>query len=241
MNTTLETAIKLAGNVDALLAEKEVKDVSVILIPPFTFIHNVFDVVRKTKIKVGAQNCASEAKGAYTGEVSAEMISSVGAEYVIIGHSERRQYYNENDKILTKKLERAYEANLVPIFCIGEKLQEREKGLHMDVVKSQLENALFNFDKDKIKKTIIAYEPVWAIGTGKTATPQQAQEMHSFIRKTIDEKYGTEIAKNVHIVYGGSVKPTNAKELFSQNDIDGGLIGGASLKAEDFVQIVCSF
>ncbi len=241
MNTVLESAIRLAGDVDTLIAEKGTGNTTVILIPPFPFIHNVLDVINTNKIKAGAQNCASEPKGAFTGEVSAEMIASTGAEYVIIGHSERRQYFAENDEILTKKLERAYEAGLTPIFCVGEKLDERESGKHFEVVEAQLTNALLKFDAEKINNTIIAYEPVWAIGTGKTATPDQAQEMHAFIRKVVADKYGTEVANDIPVLYGGSVKPANAKELFAQPDIDGGLIGGASLKAGDFVQIVHSF
>ncbi len=241
MNTLLESAIRLAGDVDSLLAERNPGDVTVILIPPFPFIHNVADVIDRTKIKVGAQNCASEAEGAYTGEVSAAMIESTGAEYVIIGHSERRQYFGENDEILSKKLKLVLENDLIPIFCIGEKLEEREAGKQFEVVENQLKNTILSLNKDDVKKLVIAYEPVWAIGTGKTATPEQAQEIHAHIRKLLGNKFGTDIANQIPVLYGGSVKPGNAKELFAQPDIDGGLIGGASLKANDFVDIINSF
>ncbi len=241
MNTLLESAIRLAGEVDALLSERNPGDVTVVLIPPFPFIHNVADVIDRTKIKVGAQNCASEAEGAYTGEVSAAMIASTGSEYVIIGHSERRQYFGENDEILSKKLKLALENDLIPIFCIGEKLEEREAGKQFEVVENQLKNTILSLSVDDVKKLVIAYEPVWAIGTGKTATPDQAQEIHAHIRKLLADKFGTDIANEVPVLYGGSVKPGNAKELFAQPDIDGGLIGGASLKANDFVDIINSF
>ena len=241
MNTLLESAIRLAGDVDALLSERNPGDVTVVLIPPFPFIHNVADVIDRTKIKVGAQNCASEAEGAYTGEVSAAMIASTGSEYVIIGHSERRQYFGENDEILSKKLKLALENDLIPIFCIGEKLEEREAGKQFEVVENQLKNTILSLSVDDVKKLVIAYEPVWAIGTGKTATPDQAQEIHAHIRKLLADKFGTDIANEVPVLYGGSVKPGNAKELFAQPDIDGGLIGGASLKANDFVDIINSF
>ena len=241
MNTLLESAIRLAGDVDALLSERNPGDVTVVLIPPFPFIHNVADVIDRTKIKVGAQNCASEAEGAYTGEVSAAMIASTGSEYVIIGHSERRQYFGENDEILSKKLKLALENDLIPIFCIGEKLEEREAGKQFEVVENQLKNTILSLSGDDVKRLVIAYEPVWAIGTGKTATPDQAQEIHAHIRKLLADKFGTDIANEVPVLYGGSVKPGNAKELFGQPDIDGGLIGGASLKANDFVDIINSF
>jgi triosephosphate isomerase len=241
MNTLLESAIKLAGDVDELLSENNPGDVTVVLIPPYPFIHPVLDVIDRNKIKVGAQNCASEPKGAYTGEVSAEMIASTGAEYVIIGHSERREYFGENDEILSKKLSLALENDLTPIFCIGEKLEEREAGKQFEVVENQLKNTVLSLDEKNIQKLVIAYEPVWAIGTGKTATPEQAQEIHAFIRKLIGEKFGTKIANEIPVLYGGSVKPGNAKELFAKPDIDGGLIGGASLKAKDFVDIINSF
>jgi triosephosphate isomerase len=169
------------------------------------------------------------------------MVKSTGADYVILGHSERRAYYGETDEILKDKVNLALENDLTPIFCIGEVLEEREADKHFDVVKSQIENGLYHLSADEFSKIVLAYEPVWAIGTGKTASPEQAQEMHAFIRKTLAEKYGEEAADNTSILYGGSCKPSNAKELFSNPDVDGGLIGGASLKAEDFQGIIVAF
>jgi triosephosphate isomerase len=187
---------------------------------------------------LGAQNCASEPSGAYTGEVSAMMIKSTGAEYVIIGHSERRSYYHEDDRLLNKKTILALNSGLKVIFCCGEVKGEREEGKHFIVVKRQLEEGLFTLPPEEMKKVVIAYEPVWAIGTGLTATPDQAQEMHKYIRSLVREKYGIECAEELTILYGGSCKPSNAQEIFSKPDVDGGLIGGASLKKEDFVAIV---
>jgi triosephosphate isomerase len=189
-------------------------------------------------VAVGAQNCASEPSGAYTGEVSAFMIKSTGAEYVIIGHSERRTYYHEDDKLLNKKTILALNSGLKVIFCCGEVKEEREAEKHFIIVKRQLEEGLFTLSSDEINKIIIAYEPVWAIGTGLTATPEQAQEMHQYIRGLVSEKYGNECAKQMPILYGGSCKPSNAAEIFSKPDVDGGLIGGASLKKEDFIAII---
>ncbi|MBN1985572.1 MAG: triose-phosphate isomerase, partial [Prolixibacteraceae bacterium] len=193
------------------------------------------------RIGVSAQNCAAEAKGAFTGEVSAEMVKSTGAEYVILGHSERREYYGETSEILNKKLALALENELTPIYCCGEPLEIREAGTQNSFVKQQLEETIFNLSPEDFKKLVIAYEPIWAIGTGKTATSDQAQEIHAFIRSTIAEKFGQEIAEGVSILYGGSCKPSNAKELFANKDVDGGLIGGASLKAEDFLGIINGF
>jgi triosephosphate isomerase len=193
------------------------------------------------KVALGAQNCASEVSGAFTGEVSASMIKSTGAEYVIIGHSERRSYYHEDDALLNKKVLLALANGLTPIFCIGEVLAERESNKHFDVVKTQLEKGLFSLTSDDFKKIVLAYEPVWAIGTGKTATSDQAQEIHKFIRDTVAAKYGKEIAEGVSILYGGSCKASNAKELFANPDVDGGLIGGAALVAADFQGIITAF
>ncbi|MQY78595.1 MAG: triose-phosphate isomerase, partial [Bacteroidetes bacterium] len=181
---------------------------------------------------------ASEPGGAYTGEISVEMIQSTGTKYVIIGHSERRAYFGEDDQILNKKVKLAMAKNLIPIFCCGERLEEREKGIHFDVVRNQLDKGLFDLEESEFRKIIIAYEPVWAIGTGVNATPDQAQEIHRFIRNLIAERYGNETAESISILYGGSCKPSNAKELFANPDVDGGLIGGASLKANDFFAVI---
>jgi triosephosphate isomerase len=213
----------------------------VVLCTPFIHLTEVSNVITKDSLFLGAQNCASEASGAYTGEVSVEMISSTGAEYVIIGHSERRSYYNESDALLNKKVKLALAAGLTPIFCCGEVLAEREAGNHMKVVKNQIDNGLFDLSPEDFTKVVIAYEPVWAIGTGVTASSDQAQEMHKAIREMIAEKYGNQLADGISILYGGSCKPSNAAELFANADVDGGLIGGASLSAADFMGIVNAF
>jgi len=181
------------------------------------------------------------ANGAYTGEVSASMLKSTGISTVILGHSERREYFNETDESLAKKVDAVLANNMRTIFCFGEELADRKAGNEETVVEGQIKNALFHLDASAFKSIVLAYEPVWAIGTGETATPEQAQDMHAFIRKTLENKYGTEVANTVSILYGGSVKPANAKEIFSKPDVDGGLIGGASLKAEDFFAIVNAF
>ncbi len=238
MNTGLHDGLELANSVNKL-NEKLTGDTIVIVAPPFTHLSEVKRVLTVTKL--AAQSCASEQNGAYTGEISVDMLKSVGTEYVIIGHSERRSYYHETNSILVKKVNLLLSGGLKPIFCIGEVLPEREAGKHFDVVKSQLTEGLFHLDKDAFIKVIIAYEPVWAIGTGVTASPAQAQEMHKFIRDQIAARYGKDIANNTSILYGGSCKASNARELFSNPDVDGGLIGGASLKAEEFIQIADSF
>ena len=238
MNTLLHDGLELANNINEM-AKNKTSDAIVIIAPPYTHLGEVKKML--TNVKLSAQNCASELNGAYTGEVSVDMLKSVGVEYVIIGHSERRTYYNETNMLLVKKVNLLLAANLKPIFCIGEVLQERESGIHFEVVKTQLNEGLFHLDKNAFKNIIIAYEPVWAIGTGVTASPQQAQEMHKFIRDIISEKYGSEMAENTSILYGGSCKGSNAKELFLNPDVDGGLIGGASLKADEFLQIVNAF
>lgn len=213
-----------------------------VLCPPFIHLNYVSMLTNGiANLKIGAQNCHTEKNGAYTGEISAPQLKSVGAEYVIIGHSERREYFDESDDFLSKKVDAVLESGMQPIFCCGEKLDAREADRQETVVRSQLEGGLFHLTADRFSKVVLAYEPVWAIGTGKTATPQQAQEMHKFIRNLIAEKYSRELADQTTILYGGSCKPDNAKELFSQPDVDGGLIGGASLKASDFVAIVNSF
>jgi triosephosphate isomerase len=238
MNMNLEEGLRFAKSLDQYFREKPSGKAEVILCTPFIHLPDVSEILKDGKLLSGAQNCASESSGAFTGEVSASMIKSTGAEYVIIGHSERRTYYNEDDKILNKKTILALNNGLKVIFCCGEVKEEREKGKHFNVVKRQLDEGLFTLNTDEIKKVVIAYEPVWAIGTGLTATPEQAQEMHQYIRKLVGNKYGNEISGNLTILYGGSCKPSNAAEIFSKPDVDGGLIGGASLKKDDFVAIV---
>lgn len=216
--------------------------VEAILCPPFPFLEAVTDLVSgKSWISTGAQNCHSEAKGAYTGEVSASMVASTGARYVILGHSERREYFKESNEWLSQKLEAVLEAGLMPIFCCGESLKIREKDKHVSFVTKQLKESLFLLSADDITRVLIAYEPIWAIGTGLTASPEQAQEMHAAIRKALSRKYGKRIANRIPILYGGSCNPGNAASLFALPDVDGGLIGGASLKAADFMAILHSF
>jgi triosephosphate isomerase (TIM) len=238
MNTALKDGLLLAEQVNALF-EKEKSDVTVIIAPPFTHLSEVKKVL--TVVKLSAQNCAAEASGAFTGEISVDMIKSVGCEYAIIGHSERRTYFHEVDQLLVKKINLLLRGNIIPIFCLGEILNERQSGNHFNVVKSQLNGALFHLDEKDISRIIIAYEPVWAIGTGINASPSQAQEMHKFIRECIASKYNGRIADHISILYGGSCKGSNAKELFANPDVDGGLIGGASLKADEFIQIINAF
>ena len=239
MNTTLEEGVELANEINNSVKNAEHK-CDVIICVPFTHLTSVNAMLDPEVVGLGAENCSEHAKGAYTGEVSAAMVRSTGANYVILGHSERRQYFGENNEQLLAKTKLALENNLKPIFCVGEILEERENGSYNDVVKGQLE-ALFSLTPEEFSNIIVAYEPVWAIGTGKTATSEQAQDMHSFIRKVISEKYGDEIAQNTSILYGGSCKPENAKELFSKPDVDGGLIGGAALKADSFMGIIEAF
>lgn len=238
MNTTVQEGVKLAQEVESLAAQ--VNNGAVIVVcTPFTHLTEVKKVINK--VALGAENCATEVSGAYTGEISASMVASTGAKYVIIGHSERRQYYHETDEILAKKVKIALANNLTPIFCIGELLSEREANKHFDVVKSQLEKGIFDLSAEDFEKLVIAYEPVWAIGTGKTATSAQAQEIHKVIRDVIAAKYGKSVADNTSILYGGSCNDKNATELFANPDVDGGLIGGAALKSESFIAIAKSF
>jgi len=238
MNMDLTEGLKLAESIHKYFSEKPAEKATVILCTPFIHLSGVHEIVKHGKVFLGAQNCAAEASGAYTGEVSAWMVKSTGAEYVILGHSERRSYYNEDDRLLNKKTMLALNAGLKVIFCCGEVLKEREDNKHFLVVKRQLEEGLFPLSAELIDKIVIAYEPVWAIGTGLTATPDQAQEMHQYIRDLVREKYGNDTAKKLPILYGGSCKPSNAAEIFSKPDVDGGLIGGAALKKEDFIGIV---
>lgn len=240
MNTTVPEGVQLADDVNEALKEYKA-NCDVVICVPFTHLVPVCGIVDQQILGVGAENCADHKSGAYTGEVSAAMVASTGAKYVILGHSERRQYYGETSETLREKVALALENGLTPIFCIGEILKEREDGTYFDVVRRQVEEGLFNLSPEDFSKIILAYEPVWAIGTGKTATADQAEDMHAFIRSTIADKYGAEIADNTSILYGGSCKPSNAAELFAKPDVDGGLIGGASLKAEDFMGIVKAF
>lgn len=215
------------------------ENTQVIILPPSLYIKDFAKKVSSSKIiSIGAQNCHSENEGAFTGEISAEMLKSVGAAYCIIGHSERRTLFGETDEIINKKILNAIAVSLNVIFCIGETEDIRNNNDHFEFIKSQLINGLKNIPFDRFSKIILAYEPVWAIGTGKTASPDQAQEMHHFIRKAIHDLYGHEISENVHILYGGSCNPDNAKQLFSCADVDGGLIGGASLKAQSFIAVI---
>ena len=240
MNTTVPEGIELAKAVVARSAEVPA-EVKLIVATPFTHLVPVAEVVKGTVVGLSAENCADHAKGAYTGEVSADMLVSAGCEYTILGHSERRQYYGETDAKLVEKTKLALGAGLKVILCVGENLDEREAGKHFDVCEEQIKNVLYNFTAEDMANIIVAYEPVWAIGTGKTATAEQAEEIHAFIRKVVCEKFGAQVADDLTILYGGSCKPSNAKELFAQPDIDGGLIGGAALKADDFIAIALSF
>lgn len=240
MNTTLQEGVALAKEIDAALQGVETK-CDVVIATPFTHIASVVASVNTARVGVGAENCADKTEGAFTGEVSAKMVASTGAKYVILGHSERRAYYHETPEILKEKVLLALENGLTPIFCVGEVLAERVAEKHFDVVAAQIRESLFNLTADEFGKIVIAYEPVWAIGTGKTATAEQAQEIHASIRKTIAEKYGDSVAENTSILYGGSCKPSNAAELFAKPDVDGGLIGGAALKADSFMGIITAF
>ena len=240
MNKTLQEGTALAKDLQTALKDKSV-NCDVIICPPFVHLALINDQKEGSAVKLGAQNCADKVSGAYTGEVSAAMVASTGAQYVILGHSERRAYYGETNAILKEKVKLALANKLIPIFCIGEVLEEREAGIQNKVVKTQIEEALFDLSADDFGKIVLAYEPVWAIGTGKTATSAQAQEMHAFIRQILVEKYGKEVANDTSILYGGSCNANNAKELFSNPDVDGGLIGGASLTVEAFMPIIEAF
>ncbi len=238
MNKTLEEAHSLTSEIMGMVADEVKGNVKVILCTPFPYLIPTKNQLGNSKhIAVGAQNCSEHDAGAFTGEVSAPMLKSIGIPYVIVGHSERRQYFGEDGKLLATKVDKALANGITPIFCCGEPLEIREKGTHEQLVKKQVEESLFHLPAEALQKVVIAYEPVWAIGTGKTATSQQAQDMHAVIRKHLASKYGA-VAENISILYGGSVKSDNAKELFSCADVDGGLVGGASLKSREFVEIV---
>jgi triosephosphate isomerase len=238
MNTLLKEGMELAKAVEKLESEKS-SDALVIIAPPYTHLSRVNDLI--DSVKLGAQNCASEESGAFTGEIAPDMLVSVGVEYVIIGHSERRSFYHEDDALLNKKIKLALSKGLKPIFCCGEVLKEREEGKLFDVIREQVTVGLASLNKEEMAHVVIAYEPVWAIGTGVVASPAQAQEMHKFIRDLLAELFGKKVAEDMSILYGGSCKPSNASELFANPDVDGGLIGGASLKAEDFLAIVNAY
>lgn len=239
MNKTLQEGVALATELKAALSAKP--NCEVIIGTPFIHLATVSELLKGSVVKVAAENCADKASGAYTGEVSAAMVASTGAEYCILGHSERRAYYHEDYAILKEKVALALANGLKPIFCIGEVKEEREAGRQNEVVKAQLEGSLFDLSAEDFSKIVLAYEPVWAIGTGLTATPEQAQEIHAYIRSLVAEKYGKEVAENCSILYGGSCNASNAKGLFANPDIDGGLIGGASLKSADFKAIIDAF
>lgn len=237
MNKTLQEGVALAKDLNvALTADKPACDV--VICTPFIHLASVNNEIDKSIIGLGAENCADKVSGAYTGEVSAAMVKSTGADYVILGHSERRAYYGETAAILKEKVNLALANDLKVIFCIGEVLEEREAGKQNEVVKEQLEGSLFELSAEQLSNVVLAYEPVWAIGTGKTATSEQAEDMHAFIRGVIAEKFGAAVAEETSILYGGSCKPSNAKELFSKPNVDGGLIGGAALEVADFKGII---
>ena len=239
MNTTVPEGVALAKEINSALTGRPV-NCGVVICVPSTHLCPVADVIDQKLVALGAENCSEHEKGAYTGEISAAMVASTTAQYVIIGHSERRQYFGENNEQLLAKVKMAFANGLKPIFCVGEVLEERENGTFNEVVRGQIE-AIFDLPAEEFAKVVVAYEPVWAIGTGKTATAEQAQDMHANIRAAICEKYGKELADDTTILYGGSCKPSNAPELFAKPDVDGGLIGGAALKADSFMGIIAAF
>lgn len=238
MNKNFEEGMALTSEVVNMVKDEVSADkVTVILIPPFIHVHAVAALAKGSPVLAGAQNCHQEVKGAYTGEVSAEMIKSCGATHIILGHSERRMYNGETNALLATKVNVVLATGLTAIYCCGETIEQRNAGKHFEVIESQVKEGLFHLSAAQMKQVVIAYEPVWAIGTGVTASTAQAQEVHAFIRKLLTDRYGKETAESICILYGGSVKPDNAAELFSQQDIDGGLIGGAALQSRSFVDI----
>ncbi|MEL0454607.1 triose-phosphate isomerase [Flavobacteriaceae bacterium SZ-1-7] len=238
MNNDLTQTETLIAN---LKSQQKTSDAEVMIAPTSTNLWQAYNSLKGSKIEVIAQNMHFAESGAYTGEISASMLKSIGVNTVILGHSERREYFNETDEMLAKKVDAALGKGMKVIFCFGEELADRKAGKQERVVGDQIKNALFHLGASAFQNIILAYEPVWAIGTGETASPEQAQDMHAFIRKTLADKYGNDVAESVSILYGGSVKPSNAEEIFSKPDVDGGLIGGASLNAEDFFAIVNAF
>lgn len=242
MNKTIAEGQELTSEITNMVNDEVMDDVQVILAPPFVHLSSVKSLIKSAeKIAIAAQNCSEHASGAYTGEVSAGMLASMGVEYVILGHSERREYFKETNAQLAQKVDQALANGLKPIFCCGEALDIREEGTQNDFVTNQLKESLFHLSAEEFSNIVIAYEPIWAIGTGKTASSEQAQDMHKTLRDYIKGQYGAEVADNLSILYGGSAKPANAPELFTCADVDGGLIGGASLKSRDFVDIIKSF
>jgi len=235
MHKNIDEAVELVSSLKE--ADEELKKAEIVVIPPFTALCEVQKILQGSSIKVGAQNLFWEEKGAFTGEVSPPMLKDAGCEYVVIGHSERRQYFGETDETVNKKIKAALVHELIPIVCIGESLEEREKEETINKVETQLRAGLEGLGKEEMSQAIIAYEPIWAIGTGLTATPAQAEDVHSFIREKLEEKYGNEIGSCVIILYGGSVKPDNTYSLLKEKNINGALVGGASLKADSFIQI----
>lgn len=238
MNNNKQETKDLLKELKSAVKELSLSNTRVLITPSFTNLTTALKLTKKSRIEVAAQNMHQESHGAYTGEVSADMLYSIGIRSVIIGHSERRAYFGEDDAILLQKVKAALKNNLEVIFCFGEVLEDRKSNKHFAVVEAQLKNVVFQLAADDWDSIILAYEPVWAIGTGETASPEQAQEMHAFIRELLEKEYNKSLAQEVSILYGGSVKPSNAEEIFSKEDVDGGLIGGASLEAEDFTAII---
>lgn len=239
MNKNFQEGLELTSEITGMVKDEINGNVEVVLIPTYIHLNSVTQLAKGIdKVSTGAQNCHIENAGAYTGEISAGMVAAAGCKYCLAGHSERRMYNGETNAILAKKVDAILANHLHPIYCCGETIEERNAGKHFEVIGSQVKEGLFHLSADQILKCVIAYEPVWAIGTGVVATTEQAQEVHAFIRSILSEQYGTDIASQIRILYGGSVKPDNAKELFSQADIDGGLVGGASLQSRSFVDIV---
>ena len=241
LNNNVEESQALASELVALANNEAPNDVEIVVCPPTVNIYPVAQKTNGSAVSVGAQNCYSKETGAFTGELAPSMAKSAGAEYIILGHSERREYFNEDDSFLADKVKAVLAAGLTPIFCCGETLGQRESGIHFDFVKGQLTNGLFDLSSEDFAKVVIAYEPIWAIGTGVTASSEQAQEMHKVLRDHLATKYGQELADATPLLYGGSCKPGNAQELFACADVDGGLIGGASLSARDFMDIIKSY
>lgn len=240
MNLTFEQALQLANDINTWASENK-PNAKVIIAPTSIYLQAIQETVDEEFVQVASQDVSNAEKGAFTGDISAEQLDSIGINCAIVGHSERREYQQETDAVIAQKLEQLFNKDITPILCVGEKLEEREAEKHFEVVKSQILNALNPQKTENLSKLVIAYEPVWAIGTGVTASPEQAQEIHAFIRSVLNDAYGADVAEGTSILYGGSVNAANAEELFAQADIDGGLVGGASLKVEDFSKIISAF